>query len=273
MRLLFSLSLLLALLHVTSCLLIGAFNIKQFGDKKSSNSTLMDLISTIVHRYDIVLIQEVRDSDLSATKRLMDRVNKASLQYKYIVSEPLGRSTYKEQYLFLYREQTVSVVKNFTYDDKMDAFSREPFVVMFTSKQTAVKDFVLIPQHTSPDSAVKEVNSLFDVVTDVRARWNTNNILLMGDFNAGCSYVSGADWQQIRLFTDKSFHWLIKDDVDTTVSENTHCPYDRIVVTADMNKGVVSSSAKLYNYMLDLKLSYSLASGVSDHYPVEVQLS
>ncbi|KAI9523762.1 Deoxyribonuclease-1 [Dissostichus eleginoides] len=273
MRLLFSLSLLLALLHVISCLLIGAFNIKQFGDKKSSNTSLMDVISTIVHRYDIVLIQEVRDSDLSATKRLMDRVNKASPQYKYIVSEPLGRSTYKEQYLFLYREQTVSVVKNFTYDDKMDAFSREPFVVMFTSKQTTVKDFVLIPQHTSPDSAVKEVNSLFDVVTDVRARWNTNNILLMGDFNAGCSYVSGADWQQIRLFTDKSFHWLIKDEVDTTVSENTHCPYDRIVVTADMNKGVVSGSAKVYNYMLDLKLSHSLASGVSDHYPVEVQLS
>ncbi|KAI4798121.1 hypothetical protein KUCAC02_022286, partial [Chaenocephalus aceratus] len=116
--------------------------------------------------------------------------------------------------------------------------------------------------HTTPDSAVKEVNSLFDVVTDVRARWNTNNILLMGDFNAGCSYVSGADWQQIRLFTDKSFHWLIKTMLTL-----------RIVVTADMNKGVVSSSAKLYNYMLDLKLSHSLASGVSDHYPVEVQLS
>ncbi|KAF3846976.1 hypothetical protein F7725_004054 [Dissostichus mawsoni] len=201
MHLLFSLSLLLALLHVTSCLLIGAFNIKQFGDKKSSNTSLIDVIST----------------------------------YKYIVSEPLGRSTYQEQYLFLYTEQTVSVVKNFTYDDKMDAFSREPFVVILTSTECltypkalnwslvsflscspAVKDFVLIPQHTSPDSAVKEVNSLFDVVTDVRARWNTNNILLMGDFNAGCSYVSGADWQQIRLFTDKSFHWLIKDDVDTT---------------------------------------------------------
>lgn len=30
----------------------------------------------IVHRYDIILIQEVRDSDLSATKRLMEHVNK-----------------------------------------------------------------------------------------------------------------------------------------------------------------------------------------------------
>lgn len=30
----------------------------------------------IVHRYDIILIQEVRDSDLSATKKLMEHVNK-----------------------------------------------------------------------------------------------------------------------------------------------------------------------------------------------------
>lgn len=37
----------------------------------------------------------------------------------------------------------------------------------------AVRDFVLIPQHTSPDFAVKEVDALYDVVADVRNRWNT----------------------------------------------------------------------------------------------------
>lgn len=52
------------------------------------------------------------------------------------------------------------------------------------------------------------------------------DIVLLGDFNAGCSYVSGNEWQQIRLFTDKSFNWLIPDDADTTVS-STYCPYDR----------------------------------------------
>lgn len=37
----------------------------------------------------------------------------------------------------------------------------------------AVRNFVLIPQHTSPDFAVKEVDALYDVVADVRKRWNT----------------------------------------------------------------------------------------------------
>jgi len=33
-------------------------------------------VSQIVHRYDIILIQEVRDIDLSATNKLMEHVNK-----------------------------------------------------------------------------------------------------------------------------------------------------------------------------------------------------
>jgi len=279
MRLVCSLGLWLGVLQLGSTLLLGAFNIKSFGDKKSSNGTLMDIISTIVHRYDIILIQEVRDSDLSATNKLMEHVNKGSpeFRYRHIVSEPLGRSTYKERYLFLYRERTVSVAKNYTYDDGCepcgtDTFMREPFVVMFSSNYAAVRNFALIPQHTSPDSAIEETDALYDVVVDVRARWKTNDILLLGDFNTGCSYVNGADWNKIRLFTDKSFHWLITDEADTTVS-HTHCAYDRIVATTDMMvKGVVPGSAQVYDFMQDLHLSHSLALAVSDHYPVEVEL-
>ncbi|KAG7267323.1 hypothetical protein CRUP_022257, partial [Coryphaenoides rupestris] len=158
--------------------------------------------------------------------------------YNYIVSEPLGRSTYKERYLFLYRVDTVSVVKNYTYDDGCepcgtDIFNREPFVVMFSSRNSG-GNFVLIPQHTSPACAIEEVDALYDVVTDVRNRWKTN----------------------IRLFTDKSFHWLIPNDADTTVS-HTNCAYDRIVATTDMKRRVVHGSAAVYNYMVDLHLSHS----------------
>lgn len=274
MRLVCALGVFLALLQLSSSLLLGAFNIQSFGDKKASNADLMDIISTIVHRYDIILIQEVRDSDLSATVRLMEHVNRGSPQSRYsrIFSEPLGRSTYKERYLFLYREQTVSVDKSYTYDDRTDIFSREPFVVMFSSEQTAVRNFALIPQHTSPKEAVKEVDALYDVVTDVRTRWNTNDIVLLGDFNAGCNYVSGSDWQQIRLFMDKSFHWLITNEADTTVTQTTHCPYDRIVVTTDMMRGVVHGSARVYNFMTELGLNNDQALAVSDHFPVEVEL-
>uniref|UniRef100_W5K4M2 Deoxyribonuclease n=1 Tax=Astyanax mexicanus TaxID=7994 RepID=W5K4M2_ASTMX len=265
--------------HLVSSLLIGAFNVQTFGNKKASNATLLEYISTIVHRYDIVLIQEVRDNDLSATNRLMQQVNKGSSPYTYdhIVSEPLGRTTYKERYLFIYRNEKVSVVKNFTYDDGCepcgtDTFIREPFVVMFSSKYSAVQNFVLIPQHTSPDFAVKEVDALHDVVVFTREHWNTNDILLLGDFNAGCNYIKAKDWPNIQLYTDKSYHWLIPDTADTTVSHTT-CPYDRIVSTDDMMRGVASDTAQVYDFMADLGLSHSWALAVSDHFPVEVQLT
>lgn len=41
-----------------------------------NNTPVLMFLLQIVHRYDIILIQEVRDSDLSATKKLMEHVNK-----------------------------------------------------------------------------------------------------------------------------------------------------------------------------------------------------
>ncbi|KAF3846982.1 hypothetical protein F7725_004060 [Dissostichus mawsoni] len=107
----------------------------------------------------------------------------------------------------------------------MKNFNREPFVVKFHSPYTAVKDFVLIPQHTCPNAAVKEIDALYDVAIYALSRWSTKNIMLLGDFNAGSKYVPKKRWQEIRLFTDKRFRWLITDNVDTTTKNvSDHFP-------------------------------------------------
>ncbi|KAI9523767.1 hypothetical protein NQZ68_025492 [Dissostichus eleginoides] len=274
MRLLRALGLFLALLHVTSCLRIGAFNIQQFGDKKSQNKDVMATIKEIVLRYDIILIQEVIDKDLKVTKRLMDLVNKGSPQFDHIVSEPLGLGIYKERYLFLYRKETVSVTDSFQYSGlKPDVFERPPFVVQFSSTETAVEEFVLIPIHTQPDSAVQEIDDLVDVVAAAKQKWKNNNIMVLGDFNADGTYVKDEDWKKIRLFTNKDFHWLIANGVDTTVAAKSSNTYDRIVVTTDMEKGVVAGSAGVFNFKTEYGLPQKKAEKVSDHFPVEVELS
>lgn len=48
----------------------------------------------------------------------------------------------------------------------------------FTTCFPAVGNFTLIPQHTSPNSAVEEIDALYDVVADVLHRWKTNVIIL-----------------------------------------------------------------------------------------------
>lgn len=56
------------------------------------------------------------------------------------------------------------------------------------------------------------------------------NIILLGDFNADCSYVTSAQWPSIRLRSLDACRWLIPDSADTTVADTTDCAYDRWVL-------------------------------------------
>ncbi|XP_036683096.1 deoxyribonuclease-1 isoform X2 [Balaenoptera musculus] len=221
-----------ALLQQALSLRIAAFNIRTFGETKMSNATLSNYIVQILSRYDIALVQEVRDNHLMAVGRLLDKLNQDDPNtYHYVVSEPLGRNSYKERYLFLFRPDQVSVLDSYQYDDGCepcgnDSFSREPAVVKFSSPFTQIKEFAIVPLHAAPSDAVAEIDSLYDVYLDVWQKWDLENIMLMGDFNAGCSYVTPSQWSSIRLHKSPHFQWLIPDTADTTVT-STHCAYDR----------------------------------------------
>ncbi|XP_073070710.1 deoxyribonuclease-1 isoform X8 [Manis javanica] len=229
-----------SLLQVALALRIAAFNIRTFGEAKMSNATLSNYIVQIVNRYDIALIQEVRDSHLTAVGSLLDKLNQDDPNtFHYVVSEPLGRGTYKERYLFLFRPHQVSVPDSYQYDDGCepcgnDTFSREPAVIRVHSPLTA------------PSDAVAEIDALYDVYLDVQQRWGLEDIMLMGDFNAGCSYVSPSSWPSIRLRTSPAFQWLIPDTADTTVT-STHCAYDscRVQRSQGTHTGLKGTSVAL----------------------------
>ncbi|XP_062957023.1 deoxyribonuclease-1 [Cynocephalus volans] len=266
------------LLQVALGLSIAAFNIQTFGVTKMSNATLSNYIVQILSHYDIALVQEVRDSQLTAVGKLLDELNQAAPNtYHYVVSEPLGRNSYKERYLFVYRPDQVSVLDSYYYDDGCepcgnDTFSREPAVVKFSSPFTQVSEFAIVPLHAAPSDAVAEIDALYDVYLDVQQKWDMEDVILMGDFNAGCSYVTSSQWSSIRLRTNPAFQWLIPDTADTTVS-STHCAYDRIVVAGALLQGaVVTDSATPFNFQAAYGLSDQMAQAISDHYPVEVML-
>nr|BAA11841.1 deoxyribonuclease I precursor [Homo sapiens] len=278
MKLLGALLALAALLQGAVSLKIAAFNIQTFGETKMSNATLVSYIVQILSRYDIALVQEVRDSHLTAVGKLLDNLNQdAPDTYHYVVSEPLGRNSYKERYLFVYRPDQVSAVDSYYYDDGCepcgnDTFNREPAIVRFFSRFTEVREFAIVPLHAAPGDAVAEIDALYDVYLDVQEKWGLEDVMLMGDFNAGCSYVRPSQWSSIRLWTSPTFQWLIPDSADTTATP-THCAYDRIVVAGMLLQGaVVPDSALPFNFQAAYGLSDQLAQAISDHYPVEVML-
>lgn len=259
---------------------ICAFNLHHFGESKSNKDNVMVTLARIITRCDVCLLQEVRDVKGSALKKLLQKIRGYDMQnqYEMLPSERLGRTeSYQEQYVFVYRTNTVRVTDQYQYPDNLpgdeDAFSREPFVVRFKAPKTSIMDFVLIPQHTTPSNTTKELDALYDVLQNVRKMWKTENVMLLGDFNADCGYLAKKNRKNVRLITDSNLHWLIPDDSDTTVKLSTSCSYDRIVVHGErFIRAVVPSSAQPFNFQQEYRLTEEEALDVSDHYPVEVLL-
>ncbi|KAI4823503.1 hypothetical protein KUCAC02_012086 [Chaenocephalus aceratus] len=259
---------------------ICAFNLHHFGESKVKKSNVVHTLARIITRCDVCLLQEVRDMKGKAVPQLLDHLNRYDPDHEYtsVASERLGRSSsYQEQYVFVYRTDTVSLTGQYQYPDDregdVDAFSREPFIVRFKAPKTDIKEFVLIPQHTTPANTTKELDALYDVLQHVRKMWKTENVMLLGDFNADCGYLAKKNRKHVRLLTARNLYWLIPEKTDTTVRSSTSCTYDRIVVHGErFARSVVPTSAAPFNFQQAYRLSEDQALEVSDHYPVEVLL-
>uniref|UniRef100_UPI0037E75ED2 deoxyribonuclease-1-like 2 isoform X2 n=1 Tax=Semicossyphus pulcher TaxID=241346 RepID=UPI0037E75ED2 len=252
---------------------ICAFNLQKFNSAKASNSRVMHTLTRILSRCDISLLQEVMDPQGKAIKSLLAALNRyENYTYKSLTSKSLGNDPEDmQQYVFIYKTETVSVLGQHQYQKKQ-SFVREPFAVEFQSPKTAIKKFILIPLHTDPKKVVKEIDQLYDVFMEVSKKWNNTNVMFLGDFHAGCAYMTRHDKKKIRLFKTM-FSWLITDRVDTTVTEDTSCAFDRIVVHGQsFLKGIGPFSAKVFNYGAEFKLSHARVREISDSYPVEVKL-
>ncbi|KAJ4934981.1 hypothetical protein JOQ06_007760 [Pogonophryne albipinna] len=227
---------------------IASFNAQRFGKTKVSDPDVLSALVKIVSRYDIIVIIEVVDVTGAAVKLFLKELNEVNTTHHYALqlSVRLGRNRYKEQFLFLYRDDVVDLVDSYQYEDNqvndMDAFAREPYILRFKPHNTVLKDIVLIPVHTKPWDSVRELDELYEICLVVKDKWKTDNIMILGDFNADGVYVTPKEMQEIRIRSDKNFHWLIRDGVDTMARTSNEHTYDRHALR------------------------------VSDHYPVEVEL-
>ena len=80
--------------------------------------------------------------------------------------------------------------------------------------------------HAEPDSqnTAVELNALVGVYNLTTSLFQTNNGVLLGDFNADCQYLSNTRYRQLNLLTDTRFTWLLDED---TTTGNSVCAYDR----------------------------------------------
>lgn len=62
-----------------------------------SNPEVVSNLMKIFSRYDILLVQEVKDSTHEAFNQLLNSMKAVDPVWAYISNKPLGRSTHKEQ--------------------------------------------------------------------------------------------------------------------------------------------------------------------------------
>jgi len=208
-------------------------------------------------------VQEIKDKDNKVPGLFLDAINNASDDYAMVVSPRTGQQDddhdSREQYAFYYRNSVLEPVDDAQlFDDaERDLFQREPFLARFRVKG-APFSFVLITIHTAPERAVDEIASLHDVVTWARTVYaQEDDFIVLGDFNAGCSYASSQSLAPLDI-RGTGYEWIVPDEADTNLA-SSQCPYDRIVVTT----GTVEDYTGRWN--VDTTFAEK---AVSDHHPV-----
>jgi len=300
----------IALAACASAVRIGSFNLHQYGSKKAANPTLTNTVAEIINDFDLAIIQEITDVTLKAPFVLFDALNKISpAPYSMALSERTGRSATKEQYIFFNRESTsgLELVKASIYDDtKHDYFERAPFIATYKVTNpgpSGVKLFSIMNVHLRPDKAYPELLKMRNVIEDFIlenpqyfAETSTSHaealeqnvvdatidnkpslktdhpILIVGDFNADCAYISNLRQQLLRTINFVDFHWVINNEVKTNTRQT--CTYDRIFVNGqNFVDAIVPNSNTTVDFAKRYGMTLSQALHISDHIPIKFDIN
>ncbi|GHU85227.1 deoxyribonuclease [Spirochaetia bacterium] len=252
---------------------IYSFNIQIFGVTKMSNPEVVNVLTAIVSRADIIAIQEVRSADVEPVEQFMALLPK---KYGYVIGPREGRSSSKEQYWIIYDANRFTVLGAETWPDPDDIFERNPYAVFFTTNGPAGSgepnrsnssfDFILIDNHIQPRRAAEEIAALPEAAAWYRELWQEPDVLIVGDLNADGIYYDEAILSSI--FPEDEYTIIITNDIDTTVADSDNT-YDRFIITSSAvedytgNYGVIRFD-ELYDFS-----RYSISpKKISDHYPV-----
>ena len=239
----------------TEDLRLATWNIRILSNN-SRDDTELALIAPIIARYDLVAVQEVRDTIV------LDRLLTFLPGWDYICSNSVG-NVVTERYAYLYRIDGITVLGTpYIFNDAGDLFLREPYVAHFRVQQF---DFTLVTIHVIYGDSVNdrraEVQLLDEVITSVDLyNGSEDDVILLGDFNLP---EDDAAWQ-ILTHTP-----IVASTYMTTITDTSS--YDNIWIDST-DTGEYVGPIEIYRFDEELfgndDAAASLA--VSDHRPVAI---
>lgn len=241
---------------------VASWNLQVFGVTKSTDPTIVAAMADLIRAYDLVAVQEIRDSTEAAGPLLLDAINNgAEPTHGMVLGPRAGRTATQEQLAFYYRLAVLEPtgVDAAAYPDGTDVFNAEPWAARFAHLDYGY-DFVALTVRIAASDAIAELDGLPDAITWATNHFSDTELLLLADLAADCTYVP--DTSALAL-AGAGFHWLIDDTADTTVGAND-CAYDRIIVNEAFHTGIGTGTAGVRN---DFD-----ATGLSDHWPVHAEV-
>lgn len=251
---------------------IASWNVQQLG---WDNDKSFHAVARIASQYDFIAIQELMRAE--AVEQLADELTeKTGERWETLSSEALGRSSYREQYAFLWRSDAVEYLDGaVVYLDPGDRFAREPFSARFRVRETGLV-FAAATVHIVYGDGINdrtpEIRALADYWEWLEAIYpeERERLLLMGDFNLPPDHAAWAPMrEQARpLITNGASTLSTEDRVFANL-------YDNILVPRDHNFDITEAGILAFPEQLtatDTRYwSHEAARNhVSDHAPVHV---
>lgn len=245
-------------------ILIGSFNIQMFGKAKMSRTEVVGVLVDISRRFDILAIQELRDSNGETIPEFLRLINSNGARYEAAISSRIhyGQGTHSEQLVYIYDSEQIELLSTpYVANDPHQVMFRPPYIAHFRYRsryRAEAFSFVLMNIHTSPQQTAVEFAALEDIFRAAYTTHNEDDFILLGDLNEEPGKFLPYRWMNNQYAAIPS-HWK----TNTAETKN----YDNFVFdfrrTAEF-----TGQAGVLNLKTHYQLTREQADLVSDHMPV-----
>src|ERR1700712_2141278 len=247
---------------------IGTWNLEHLSVRPNKD---FEGIAKVARKVDFLAVQELMSED--ALEALANELTRQTgKHWSSMASHAVGRSSYKEMYGFVWRDDAVAYEDGaVTYLDRNDTFEREPYSARFKSLKDGTT-FVVATVHIlygkSQADRASEITALSSYWAWLKETYPGNNqIMLMGDFNTP---PTSPAWDNL----DASAKPLVLTGASTLSATDGKFAnlYDNIFVSKNTAIGV--SNVQVFDYPKYLGMTHAQGrDSVSDHAPVFIRAS
>ncbi len=242
---------------------IGTWNLEHLSVRPNKD---FQGIAKVAQKVDFLAVQELMNEE--ALQALAKELTKQTGQpWSSMASHAVGRSSYKEMYGFVWRDDVVAYEDGaVSYLDRNDTFEREPYSARFRSLKDGTT-FVVATVHIlygkSQADRASEITALSSYWNWLKDTYPGNNqIMLMGDFNTP---PTSPAWDNL----DSSAKPLVVNGASTLSPTDGKFAnlYDNVFVSKD--SAIRVSDVQIFNYPTYLKMTHAQGRDrISDHAPV-----